>query len=651
MSMSDRKPSEPGAQGKEVPHVLWEREEHFRQLVEGVEDYAIFLLDDRGYVTTWNLGARRIKGFTSEDILGKHFSTFYTQDAIASGLPEHELRVAAKEGRFEDEGWRVRKDGPPFWANVVITAMRAEDGTLRGFLKITRDLTRRKDAEEALRLSEERFRLLVEGVHDYAIFMLSPQGYVASWNAGAERIKGYKAEEIIGKHFSYLYSPEAIAQGKPEQELRAAVEHGRIEDEGWRVRKDGQKFWANVVITALRDKEGRLRAFAKVTRDLTDRRRIEELQEADRLKNEFLALLAHELRNPLAPIRSALHVLGQAGASPADVRRSREIAERQVRHMARLLDDLLDVALISQGQMELRPEVIDLASVVSRAVEAVRPLIQQRRQDLTVSVPPGSLWIEADASRLEQILTNLLNNAVKYTDAGGRIWLTGEPEGENVLLRVRDSGIGIEPVLLPGIFDLFFRADRRLDRSAAGVGVGLTLVKKLVELHGGTVEALSPGRGKGSEFVVRLPRAGIPRAEEPLAEDESPSADQRALRVLVVDDNVDAADGLAMLLRLNGEQVRVAYDGPTALMIAREFRPQVALLDIGMPHMDGYQVARRLRQEPATRQALLVALTGWGQLEDLRKTKEAGFDHHLVKPTEPARVEKLLADLKATRPL
>jgi PAS domain S-box-containing protein len=650
--MSQRRDAEPRTEGRRVADALKRSEQAFQNLVASVEDYAIFLLDGQGHVKSWNAGAQRIKGYAPGEILGEHFSIFYPTEEVERGWPQQELETAAREGRFENEGWRLRKDGSRFWANVVITAERAEDGTLQGFLKITRDLSERKQAEETLRQSEERLRLMIEGVRDYAIFALTPDGRIASWNAGAERIKGYKAEEVLGKHFSLFYSPEALAQGKPETLLRAAVEHGSVEDEDWRVRKDGRRFWANAVITALFDAAGDLRGFAKVTRDMTDRRQVDRLQEADRLKDEFLALLAHELRNPLAPIRSAIHILGSPVAADDELARARAIAERQIQHMSRLLDDLLDVARVSQGKLGLRREVIDVSRIVHRAVEAEQPFIQTQGLELTVDVPAVGLGVDADPTRLQQVLTNLLNNAAKYTESGGRIWLTAESEGDHVVFRVRDSGIGIDPPTIPRLFQLFEQGERRMERSAGGVGVGLALVKRLVEMHGGSVHAFSAGLGRGSEFTVRLPRVEIaPRATGPHATLASRPAGKCSLRVLVVDDNVDAADGLKMLMELNGEQVRAAYDGESALTIARDFRPEVALLDVGMPRMDGYEIARRLKTAPETRETVLVAVTGWGQPEDRKRSREAGFDHHLVKPVEPSALEKLLDSFKPKRAL
>jgi len=624
------------------------RTDRFSELVAPVQDYAIFLLDSGGHVRTWNSGAQKIKGYTADEILGKSFSIFYSREEVERRWPEQELEIAAREGRLETAGWRYRKDGSRFWAGVVITAERDGTGALEGFLKITRDLTEQKRAEESLRQSEERLRLLIEGVRDYAIFALTPEGRIASWNTGAERIKGYRPEEILGKSFSIFYTPEAVARGKPQWLLRAAVEHGSVEDEGWRVRKDGREFWANVVITALRDEHGELRGFAKVTRDMTDRRQIDQLQQADRFKNEFLALLAHELRNPLAPIRSAVQVLATRNAANLELAQAQEIAERQIRHMARLLDDLLDVARISQGKLEIRKETIAVAEILRRAVDAELPFIQERRLELSLDVPEEALGVEADPVRLQQIFVNLLNNAAKYTDPGGRIAIAVESEPGQVIIRFRDTGIGIDPVMAPRLFEPFVQVERRENRSVGGVGLGLAVVRKLIELHDGSVHVFSAGLGRGSEFVVRMPRVPIGSAGAELnVRPPARKEGQAPARILVVDDNVDAADGLKMLLELDGEDARAAYSAEAALETAKEFRPQIVLLDVGIPHMDGYEIARRLRSAPETRGTILVAVTGWGQSEDRRRSKEAGFDYHLVKPVDPATLRRLLQALKA----
>src|SRR5688572_21678881 len=316
----------------------------FRRAVEQSRDYAVFLLDPLGNVTTWNLGAQRIKGYTPQEIIGRHFSSFYTREAVESGWPAHELEVAEREGRFEDEGWRVRKDGSRFWANVIITALRDDDGKLLAFSKITRDLTARRLHEEALQQTEERFRLLVEGVQDYAIYMLDAEGLVASWNTGARRIKGYSPEEIIGRHYSNFHTPEDVAAGKPWEALAQAKRHGRFESEGWRMRKGGARFWARAVLTAVYDRHGHLRGYAKVTQDLSERQQLQALEKASQNVNEFIAMLAHELRNPLAPIRTAVKVMAHPSSDAAARERMRETIDRQSANLARIVDDLVDIS-------------------------------------------------------------------------------------------------------------------------------------------------------------------------------------------------------------------------------------------------------------------------------------------------------------------
>jgi PAS domain S-box-containing protein len=626
------------------PEPIRPSEERFRMLVEGVRDYAIFLLDAKGYVTSWNTGAQRMKQYRAEEIIGKHFSTFYPAEAVARDWPNTELRLAARDGRFEDEGWRVRKDGTQFWANVVITAMRDPSGELIGFSKITRDLTERRRQEQEVRLSEERFRLMVEAVQDYAIFMLDPEGRVVSWNAGAERIKGYRPSEILGQHFSRFYPADRVAAGWPEHELATARATGRFEEEGWRVRKDGSRFWANVIITAVHDQSGELRGFAKVTRDLTEKRRIETLEKEGKQISEFLAMLGHELRNPLAPIRNAVAVMGAKGTADPTTSWAREVIERQVAHLSRLVDDLLDVGRITRGKITLQQERIDLADVVSRALEAARPLHDQRRHVIDVDLGPGPLPIRGDPIRLLQVFVNLLSNAAKYTPNGGHVWVRLRREGEEAVLSVRDDGVGMSADLVPRVFDIFVQGDRSLERADGGLGIGLTLVERLLALHGGTIRAYSAGPGEGSEFVVRLPVTERPPAESSLA---SPArvtrARARPLRVLVVDDNRDAMESMAMLLGFWGHEVSTAGEGTAALDLVQQQHPHVVLLDIGLPGIDGYEVARQIRAQENVGKPVLVALTGYGQAEDRQRAREAGFTLHLVKPVEPDALQRALA--------
>lgn len=373
------------------------------------------------------------------------------------------------------------------------------------------------------------------------------------------------------------------------------------------------------------------------------RARADELAEANRHKDEFLATLAHELRNPLAPIRNAVQFLGMEGLTDRDVKTGRDVISRQVNVMVRLIHDLLDVSRISRNKLDIRKQRIFLADVLESAVEASRPLILEGHHELTVSLPDASLELEADAVRLGQVFSNVLNNAAKYTKPGGHIWLTASREGSDAIIKVRDNGIGISHEMLPRIFEIFTQVDNSLERSQGGLGIGLTLVRRLIDLHDGTIEAHSAGLGQGSEFIIRLPILQVPLEQLP-GTDELKRARLSGSRILVVDDNKDSADTLGMLLRLMGNEIRTAYDGLEAIQVAESFRPDLVLLDIGLPKINGYDVARHIRQQPWGREIILVALTGWGQDEDKRSSRDAGFNFHLVKPLEIAALERLLAE-------
>ncbi|WP_144138533.1 PAS domain S-box protein [Paraburkholderia sp. BCC1884] len=620
----------------------------YGEFVQVIEDYAIFVLDATGRIVSWNAGAQKLKGYAPHEIIGEHFSRFYTAEAMARGWPAYELQQASLAGRFEDEGWRVRKDGTMFWANVVITAIRNKAGILTGFAKVTRDLTAQREHLEALRQSEERFRLLVDSVKDYAIFMLDPDGYVISWNAGAARIKGYTREDIVGRHFSTFYPLEDVAAGKPVRELAIARELGHVEDEGWRVRKDGTTFWANVNITAVYDETRRLRGFAKVTRDLTERRQREELERSGERMRQFLATLAHELRNPLAPVRNALGVMQlETGVSPT-LARSRDLIDRQVTHLTRLVDDLLDVGRIMSNKVELRLGRVDLAEVVARGVEAARPFTDAHKQRVVHHLPDDPINVRGDMTRLVQVLQNLLHNASKFSPVDSTISVAGRIDHQMAVLEVRDSGCGIPLRSLDRIFELFAQEKGSQSGGEGGLGIGLTLCKSLVEMHGGSIIASSEGPGRGSTFTFSLPLSASP-ASATDNEAGAGKAEVPPLRILLVDDNRDSADSLAMLLELKGHEVRIAYEGEQALEVAPRFVPHLAVIDIAMPKMDGYATIAALRKMPALADTLFAAMTGFGHSSDRERTREAGFHAHLVKPVELALFDNLLDQAEARR--
>ncbi|MFL9871807.1 PAS domain-containing hybrid sensor histidine kinase/response regulator [Paraburkholderia megapolitana] len=618
-------------------------EESFRALVQAIEDYAVFMLDATGRIISWNAGAAKLKGYAEHEILGSHFSRFYTAEAVERGWPAYELEQARLLGRFADEGWRVRKDGTLFWANVIITARRGSGGAVVGFAKVTRDLTTQREADEALRRSEERFRLLVEGVSDYAIFMLDPDGRVMSWNAGAAHINGYRRDEIVGQHFSVFYAAEDVATGKPLRELTLAREQGRAEDEGWRVRKDGTTFWANVTITAIYDEARELRGFAKVTRDMSERKRLEEVEQASQRMKKFLAMLAHELRNPLAPVRNALAAMQLEEGVSETVRRCRDTMDRQITHLTRLVEDLLDVGRITSGKVELRIAPVELRDVLVRSVEAAQPFIDARQQSIDLQMERTSIVVSGDMTRLVQVVQNLLHNASKFSPEGSCIGIHMAIENRMAVLRVSDAGCGIPQDALDTIFSLFTQVPVAQNTGESGLGIGLTLCRSLIELHHGSIFAASAGLGKGSVFTVRLP--AHPELA-PLSMDDKTSEPRYGtpgLRVLIVDDNRDSADSLAMLFEMKGHRAQVVYRGEHAVEAARRLTPNIALIDLAMPGIDGFTVLRMLRALPELRGTRFAAMTGFGQSSDRERTREAGFDVHLVKPVDMTLLDEFIA--------
>ncbi|WP_254513909.1 PAS domain S-box protein [Anatilimnocola floriformis] len=898
-----------------------------RLLVHGTSEYAIFLLDANGCVASWNAGAERLKGYQADEIIGKHFTKFYPQEAIDRRWPEYELTVAAAEGRFEDEGWRVRKDGSQFWANVVITALRDEAANLLGYSKITRDMTERKRSEEnarqlveeatARRMAEENSRVIDEDRERLAVTLASigdavlatdTAGRITNMNAVAESLTGWTTSDAQGKPLEEVFrivnettrrtvenpATRALREGvivglanhtvliaKDGTEhpiddsaapirskqgdmigcvlvFRDVTERRAVEkalndsemryrlvgqaandaiwdwdlvtngvvwnegvrrvfgyatadvgaDAGWwiqnihpddrdRISDDihhaidrGAEFWQNeyryqradgsyaevfdrgqivrhegqpirmvgsmLDLTERKQAEAALKAaeerfnfvrrssgvgfwycdlpfdvlrwdervkahfhlppdahvtietfyermnpddraptqsaiersilersaydvfyrtvsdsgedekwiraigrttyapnggpirFDGVTLDVTEQKNAEAelrrvaaaLSEAGHRKDEFLATLAHELRNPLAPLRNALQLL-RLSSDPETLDHAQNLMERQLAQMVRLVDDLMDVSRITRGKVDLRREKVPLSLIINNAVETSRPLIDKMGHALSVKLPPEPVMIDADVTRLAQVFANLLNNSAKYSEPGGQISLTVEQRDSTVVVQVRDTGIGIAADQLPHIFDMFAQVDRSLERSQGGLGIGLTLVKRLVEMHGGSVAAASVGLGQGSDFTVHLPLATTSAQPGSHARNET-AVPKTSLRILVVDDNRDGADSLSLMLKFIGNETRTAYDGEEGVRLAGQYRPDVILFDIGLPKLNGFEACRQIRAQPWGKTPILIAVTGWGQDEDRRRSQEAGFDYHLVKPVDPRELMKLL---------
>lgn len=472
------------------------------------------------------------------------------------------------------------------------------------------------------------------------------------WNGGAERLYGYSAAEAVGQSVNMVIPP---GRREEERHIMDRLYRGeRVEHyETVRVAKGGALINISLSVSPIYNGKGELVGVSKVARDITERIEGERaLKEADRRKDEFLATLAHELRNPLAPLSNALNIIRQPTMDVSRREEALDIMHRQVHQLIRLVDDLLDVSRISHGKVELRKEHIRLSDAIHSALETTRPLIEASGHQLTVTMPEETLWLDGDLTRLSQIFSNLLNNAAKYTPTGGHILLEAARENNQVAVRVRDTGIGIDPDMLPRVFDIFTQADNSLQKTHGGLGIGLTLVKSLVEMHGGTVRVQSGGYNQGSEFTVRLPLAQAPAERTDVTKstpressDSHIAKGTRPLRVLVVDDSPNLAKTLAWMVELLGYEVRTAHNGVGALEVAQAFIPDVVLLDIGMSDINGYEVCRRMRADPRLKHAVIVAQTGWGQAEHRQRSKEAGFDHHLVKPVELDVLEKLLASL------
>ncbi len=583
-------------------------------------------------------------GYSPGEYVGRNIAEFHADREVIDAILG---RLGSGETLRNCEARMVCGDGS--LRHVLIdSSVLWEDGRFVHTRCFTRDVTDRVRAEAGLREREERLQMFLGNATDYALIISDADDRALEWLGGSEAITGWRADEAAGRPLDFIFTPEDRAAGVPRAETRRAAETGRAENARWHERKDGTRFFAEGVTVGIRGPGGELRGFGKVFRDATARKRAEDaIKEADRKKDDFIALLAHELRNPLAPIRNGLQVI-RLSEDRAVRDRSQKIMGRQLAHMVRLIDDLLDVSRIGRNKMELRRANVSLADVVGSAVETARPAIEEAGHELTVSLPPDTVFLDADLTRLAQVFSNLLTNSAKYTERGGKVWLTAEGRDGTVRVTVRDTGIGIPADALPTVFDMFSQVDRPTERSAGGLGIGLALVKGLVEMHGGTVTARSDGQGRGSEFAVTLPALAADPAGGTTEAGDAPDRAVSRRRVLVVDDNRDGAESLAVMLGLLGDEVTLAHDGLEAVERAQAFRPGVILMDVGMPRLDGLEATRRIRSEPWGRGMTIVALTGWGQAADRERSRAAGCDGHLVKPVNLPDLEGLLAVLRST---
>jgi PAS domain S-box-containing protein len=624
-----------------------EQRERLRTTLSSIGD-AILATDTQGRVTTMNEVAESLTGWKKEEAAGQHLDKVFRIVNEHTRQPVQSPAVKAMEQGvivgLANHTILIAKDGSERPIDDSASPIRCAKGEVVGCVLVFRDVTNRRRAEQRLSDDESRLRSIVNHVVD-GIIAIDENGTVEAFNPAAERLFGYRTEEVVGQNVKLLM-PEPF-HGEHDGYLANYRRTGqpRIIGIGREVagrRKDGSTFAMELAVSEFL--LGGRRYFTGIVRDVTEQKRAAEaLREADRRKDEFLATLAHELRNPLAPIRNAIQVLIAKGPPDSELKWCRDVIDRQVQHMARLLEDLLDVSRITHDKLELRNEYIELSAPVRNAVETSRPSIDRREQRLTLTLPPEPVYLDADPVRLAQVFSNLLNNASKFSEPGGHIEFTCERQGTDVVVSVKDDGIGIDAEMLPRIFDIFSQAKGGSERSPEGLGIGLSLVRGLVELHGGSLEARSAGMGRGSEFIVRLPVTEnvVPEVAPANSEDDKPIVKKR--RLLIADDLKDNADSLAMLLRVMGHDVHTAYDGEDAVVAAERFKPDMVLLDIGMPRLNGYDACRRIRHQSWSKGVVFVALTGWGQADDRRRSKEAGFNHHLIKPVDPGELMNLLA--------
>ena len=640
---------------KQAEDALQESDQLTRRVLDATLAAFVGVATVDGTLTYANRAPLEAAGIPASEVLGKKFWDCYWwsySPEIQTQLRQAFERAASGEIVRYDVPVRMAGD-TRMWIDFQVAPLRDAEGLITHLIPSAMEIGVRRAAEEKLRECEVRARLATEAAA-VGIWEWNVQTDALHWDAQMFHIYGVAPTPdgfVKYTESSGAVLPEDLQEN--ERILQDTVRRGGQSHREFRIcrRDDGAVRHIGSVETVRANARGVTEWVVGTNLDVTERRTSEmqlrqlaaDLSEADRRKDEFLATLAHELRNPLAPIRSGLQVMKLSGGDAPIVKKTREMMERQVGHMVRLVDDLLDVSRFNTGKVALKRERLQIRAIVDQAMEASQPLVEAGGHTLTVKVPDEPVWVDGDLTRLAQIVTNMLNNAAKYTARHGAIALSVDVEHGQVVLSVADNGTGISADMLPKIFDMFAQVDRTVDRAQGGLGIGLSLVKKLVEMHGGGVTAESPGLGLGSTFTMRLPQA-TPEQREDARRSSNPRTDPPAKRrrLLVVDDNDDGAELLASMLNLLGHDAQTASDGPAAIRAVREHRPDLVFLDIGLPGMSGYEVAERLRADPATSGAILVALTGWGNEDDKRKSREAGFDAHLTKPVDGAAIEDVL---------
>jgi PAS domain S-box-containing protein len=631
----------------EAKEALQRQSEWLRITLSSIGD-GVICTDAEGRVTFLNGVGEALTGWTQAEAMGRPLTeVFRIVNHQTRRAVENPALRALLEGRIvglANHTLLIARDGTERPIDDSAAPMRDGSGARIGAVLVFRDITERQRTDQI----QARLAAIVESSQD-AVISKTLDGTIQSWNAEAERLFGHTADEAVGRSITLIIPPDRLDEERLIVERLGRGE--RVEHfETVRMSKTGRLIDLSLTISPIRDAGGRVIGASKIARDITEQKRTAEaLHEADRRKDEFLALLAHELRNPLAPLRNGLEIMRLAGADAAAVARARGMMERQLAHMVRLVDDLLDVSRISRNRLELRRSRVLLTDVLSSALETARPVIDAAGHELITAFPAEPVHLDADLTRLAQVFSNLITNSAKYTDRGGRIEIAAERRGGEVVVSVRDTGIGIPADALPHLFEMFSQVDRSIERATGGLGIGLALVKGLVEMHGGTVTAQSEGLGKGSTFTVRLQTLESPLETMARETTEKGSgADRPRRRILVVDDNLDSASSMEILLELLGNEVCTVHDGVEAVAAAERFRPEVVLMDVGMPRLNGYEATRRIREQPWGREMIIVALTGWGQDSDKTQSREAGCNGHLVKPIDLEELNKLLASLRGS---